>query len=204
LAGAKNQLSVGSGCARVLGRRLGTGRVCSFVHRLPPPYPLPIVNLLSLHGRRSVKQPRAAACLIAGAPVPAGGRETKRPVSPPPPTPPPVHAPLQQMLSGQPPWPDLATMHPMGAMYAIARSPDGPPLPKTASEAALDFIAACVRPKPADRRPVAELLRHPFVQQAMGQEERAALAAAGPTEPPPQPAGAGPEQGQQEGQAQQQ
>jgi serine/threonine protein kinase len=57
-----------------------------------------------------------------------------------------------EMLTGQHPWPDLDNR--WAAMFAIARSAEGPPRPAGISATALDFLDQCLQARGAGRRGV--------------------------------------------------
>ena len=66
-----------------------------------------------------------------------------------------------EMLSGCHPWPDADNQ--WTAIFAIARTTTGPPVPDDASDLAREFLAHCFKIDPAERLTVSELLQHPFV-----------------------------------------
>lgn len=67
-----------------------------------------------------------------------------------------------EMLSGKHPWPELADNH-WTAMFQIAKTATGPPLPDNVSSVARDFLALCFAIDPHSRPTASELLQHPFV-----------------------------------------
>ena len=69
-----------------------------------------------------------------------------------------------EMLTASRPWPGLDNH--WSAMFAIARTPGGPPLPPGLSDAARGFLEACFQADPAQRPTATELLAHPFVAGA--------------------------------------
>ena len=66
-----------------------------------------------------------------------------------------------EMLSGEHPWPDADNQ--WSAIFAIARTKTGPPIPQETSEQARDFLSQCFKIEPTERASASELLHHPFV-----------------------------------------
>ena len=66
-----------------------------------------------------------------------------------------------EMLSGCHPWPDADNQ--WSAIFAIARTTTGPPVPEDVSDQARDFLAHCFKVDAAERLSASELLQHPFV-----------------------------------------
>ncbi|KAI0492254.1 hypothetical protein KFK09_026523 [Dendrobium nobile] len=66
-----------------------------------------------------------------------------------------------EMVTGQPPWPDVAD--PAGGIRRIGFSGDAPAIPAWFSDEAKDFVANCLRINPEERWTAEQLLRHPFV-----------------------------------------
>eukprot|EP00873_Tetraselmis_striata_P025957 jgi/Tetstr1/446221/TSEL_033765.t1 len=67
-----------------------------------------------------------------------------------------------EMLTGKHPWPELGDSH-WSAMFQIAKTTTGPPIPDCVSAVARDFLGLCFRVDPAQRPTASELLQHPFV-----------------------------------------
>ena len=69
-----------------------------------------------------------------------------------------------EMATGKPPWTDVSD--PISAVYRIGFSDDVPEIPPWMSEEAKDFLGKCLMRDPMKRWSVAELLLHPFVNEA--------------------------------------
>lgn len=67
--------------------------------------------------------------------------------------------------AGKHPWPHLGgpQCNQLAAMFAIAKTAEGPPRPTNVSASALDFLNRCLAQEPRERPTATELLRHPFV-----------------------------------------
>jgi len=68
-----------------------------------------------------------------------------------------------EMLTGSHPWPESETA--WAAMYHIAKSKNGPPLPDTLSPEARSFLKLCFEYDPDNRPSAHHLLRHEFVNK---------------------------------------
>ncbi|KAH7388429.1 hypothetical protein KP509_16G075000 [Ceratopteris richardii] len=68
-----------------------------------------------------------------------------------------------EMADGKPPWSDLEGY---GFLFKVKQGVL-PPLPDSLSSEGKDFIQCCLRMQPKDRPTAAELLRHPFVLNAV-------------------------------------
>ena len=66
-----------------------------------------------------------------------------------------------EMFTGQHPWPQLENT--WAAMFFIAKTTSGPPLPESASDVAKDFLRACFVLDPKGRPTASQLLQHAFV-----------------------------------------
>lgn len=66
-----------------------------------------------------------------------------------------------EMLTGTHPWPEMESS--WGAIFAISRSTEGPPIPEVASNLARTFLRLCFRYESADRPTASQLLQHEFV-----------------------------------------
>ena len=67
-----------------------------------------------------------------------------------------------EMFTGKHPWPDIDNG--WSAIFTIARSTTGPPLPPGLSDMAVDFLRQTFQYEPKSRPTSAELLKHPFVR----------------------------------------
>eukprot|EP00475_Leptophrys_vorax_P002331 TRINITY_DN11303_c0_g1_i1.p1 TRINITY_DN11303_c0_g1~~TRINITY_DN11303_c0_g1_i1.p1 ORF type:complete len:315 (-),score=24.26 TRINITY_DN11303_c0_g1_i1:42-881(-) len=67
-----------------------------------------------------------------------------------------------EMLTGSHPWPNMDNT--WSAIFHIAKTTTGPPIPDECSEDGRDFLHACFRLNPGERPSATELLQHPFVQ----------------------------------------
>ncbi|KAK9812977.1 hypothetical protein WJX72_006759 [[Myrmecia] bisecta] len=65
-----------------------------------------------------------------------------------------------EMLTGKHPWPDLDNH--WSAMFAIAKTESGPPLPDNISDDCRDFLQRCLKHDPRERPTATELLQHAF------------------------------------------
>ncbi|GJP79489.1 hypothetical protein CLOP_g9720 [Closterium sp. NIES-67] len=67
-----------------------------------------------------------------------------------------------EMLTGRHPWPGMDNT--WSAIFHIAKTTTGPPIPEAASEEARDFLTACFQLDPNQRPSASDLLTLPFVQ----------------------------------------
>lgn len=70
-----------------------------------------------------------------------------------------------EMFTAKPPWSHIRDQ--MSAMFHIANSTTGPPIPDHISAEAKDFLRLCFARVPGKRPNCARLLRHPFVATAV-------------------------------------
>lgn len=68
-----------------------------------------------------------------------------------------------EMYTGNHPWPDMDNG--WAAIFAIARTQSGPPLPSNISDTARDFLQRTFEPEPQNRPTCTQLLQHPFVNE---------------------------------------
>eukprot|EP00850_Spirogloea_muscicola_P008326 SM000044S15973 [mRNA] locus=s44:300793:305193:+ [translate_table: standard] len=66
-----------------------------------------------------------------------------------------------EMLTGMHPWPEIDNT--WSAIFQIAKTQTGPPIPPNCSSEAKDFLSLCFKLDPTKRPTASELLAHPFV-----------------------------------------
>jgi serine/threonine protein kinase len=71
-----------------------------------------------------------------------------------------------EMATGKPPWNNIS--HPLVAMFKIGSPHEVPEFPESLSSEGHDFLEKCFRKDPEERWTSAQLLNHPFLQEANG------------------------------------
>lgn len=70
---------------------------------------------------------------------------------------------LEMATGGSVPWPNAAD--PVTLLYRIAYSGESPEIPSFLSDQANDFLGKCLKRDPKERWTVAQLLKHPFLEE---------------------------------------
>lgn len=72
-----------------------------------------------------------------------------------------IGATVLEMVTAQHPWPEIKDS--FSALFHIATSNSGPPVPETVSESLSDFLECCFKIAPKERSSASDLIDHPFI-----------------------------------------